>query len=169
MDLEDDHPSPEELESRPPTVEDLLDLCRQLNEKGADYMVIGGFAMRAAGYERATIDIDLLIDTSPENESKVFSALESLPDKAVSELKVGEVARYTVVRVADEIVVDLMKSAGGVQIEEALKDVVLMDVEGVTIPFASPRLLWRMKKNTHREKDASDLIFLQHLFEQDDR
>jgi hypothetical protein len=29
--------------------------------------VIGGFAIRAAGYDRRTMDIDLLIDLSPDN------------------------------------------------------------------------------------------------------
>jgi hypothetical protein len=35
---------------------------------------------------------------------------------------------------------------------------------GYTIPFASPRLLWRMKAVTHREKDAGDLVVLRHWF-----
>jgi hypothetical protein len=34
----------------------------------------------------------------------------------------------------------------------------------VPIPFASPRLLWRMKTVTHREKDAADLVFLRYWF-----
>ena len=38
------------------------------------------------------------------------------------------------------------------------------DVEGVAIPFASPRLLWRMKAITYREKDVGDLVFLRHWF-----
>jgi hypothetical protein len=32
------------------------------------------------------------------------------------------------------------------------------------LPFASPRLLWRMKVVTHREKDAADLVFLRYWF-----
>jgi len=32
------------------------------------------------------------------------------------------------------------------------------------IPFASPRLLWRMKTVTHREKDDGDLVFLRYWF-----
>jgi len=35
-----------------------------------------------------------------------------------------------------------------------------------SIPFASPRLLWRMKAVTHREKDAADLVFLRYWFAQ---
>ena len=47
---------------------------------------------------------------------------------------------------------------------EAVSDVIVHDVGGVPIPFASPRLLWRMKVVTHREKDAADLVFLRYWF-----
>ena len=154
----------EGLEPRTPAVEDLVDLCRILNELGALYVVVGGFAVRGAGYIRETMDIDLIMDASLENEAKVYRALESLPDQAVKELQPGEVEKYTVVRVADEIVVDLMKSAGGIDYQEASKEIVVRNVGGVPIPFASPRLLWRMKAVTHRAKDAPDLVFLREYF-----
>jgi hypothetical protein len=162
MDVENVDENP--LESREPSVEDLLNLCRELNDQGARYMVIGGFAIAAAGYPRMTGDVDLLMDTSPENEARVYKALEILPDKAVRELKPGEVSQYNVVRVADEIVVDLMMSAGGIRYEEAAGDVVIRTVQGVPIPFASPRLLWRMKFPLRREKDLGDLDFLSEYF-----
>ncbi len=151
-------------ESRQPSVEDLLELCREMNRQGAKYLIVGGFAIRGAGYLRETGDLDVIIETSPENEARVFQSLEILPDKAVLHLQPGEVEKYTVVRVADEIVVDLMKSASGIDYAEASKDVVIREVQGVPIPFASPRLLWRMKKSTHREKDRADLAFLRQQY-----
>ena len=153
-----------ELTSREPTVEDLRDLCRELNRRGAKYVVIGGFAIRAANYNRRTMDVDLMVASDLENEAKVFSALSTLPDNAVRELQPGELQQYNVIRVGDEILVDLMVSAGGINYSEAAKDVVVHEVDGVPIPFASPRLLWRMKVVTPREKDAGDLVFLRHWF-----
>ena len=161
--MADDHP-PEELESREPTVEDLRDLCRELNQRGAKYLVIGGFAMRAANYNRTTMDVDLMVAADLENEAKVFSPLATLPDNAVRELQPGELQKHNIVRVGDEILVDLLRSAGGINYAEAAKDVVVREVDGVPIPFASPRLLWRMKVVTHREKDTDDLLFLREWF-----
>lgn len=161
--MADDLPS-NELESREPTVEDLRDLCRELNQRCARYIVIGGFAMRAANYNRGTMDVDLIVAADLENEAKVFSALSTLPDNAVRDLQPGELQKYNVIRVGDEILVDLMRSAGGIEYDEAAKDVVVRELDGVPIPFASPRLLWRMKAVTHREKDAGDLIFLRQWF-----
>jgi hypothetical protein len=154
----------QELTSRAPTQEDFVKLCARLNELGASYIVIGGFAIITAGYPRSTMDIDFVIDTSLENEALVYQALESLPDQAVKELKPGEVAQYSVVRIGDEIVVDLMASACGIDYAEAIQDSIIRVVDGVPIPFASPRLLWRMKEKTYREKDAPDLLFLRQQY-----
>jgi hypothetical protein len=163
MAMADDRPS-NELAPREPTVEDLRDLCRELNQRSARYVIVGGFALRAANYNRRTMDIDLVVAADVENEAKVFSALATLPDNAVRELQPGELQQYNVIRIGDEIVVDLMRSAGGIEYAEAAKDVVVREVDGVPIPFASPRLLWRMKAGTHREKDAPDLVFLRQWF-----
>ena len=163
--MENDHPSPQELEPREPRVQDLVELCRELNRLGAKYVVIGGFAMRAIGYVRQTMDIDLMIASDLDNESRIYKALSKLPDNAVKELQPGELARYNVIRVADEVVVDLMVSAGGVDYQQAAKEIIWREVEEVPIPFASPQLLWRMKAITHREKDTSDLLFLRQWFE----
>jgi hypothetical protein len=164
--MADDRPSTPELEPREPTVEDLRDLCRELNQRQARYVVVGGFAVLAAGYNRRTMNVDLVVAVDSDNESRVFSALSTLPDNAVREVQPGELQQYNVIRVADEILVDLMRSAGGIEFEEAAKDVVVLEVQGVPIPFASPRLLWRMKVGTHREKDAADLVFLRHWFDE---
>ena len=139
-------------------------MCHELNRRGAKYVVVGGFALRAANYNRRTMDLDLIVATDPENEAKVFAALSTLPDNAVREIEPGELQHYSVIRIGDEIVVDLMRSAGGIDYDEAAKDVVVRELDGVPIPFASPRLLWRMKAVTHREKDAGDLVFLRHWF-----
>lgn len=159
-------PDPKELEPRPPLEADLVALCRELNQRGARYIVVGGFAVITAGLPRVTGDIDLMVAVDRENEAKVFSALSTLPDNAVRELQPGELRQYNVIRVADEILVDLMRSAGGIEYEEASKNVVVREIQGVPIPFASPRLLWRMKVVTHREKDAGDLAFLRYWFKE---
>ena len=134
MDDENAHPpgeiGPAQLEPRPPGEDDLVRLCKSLNELGARYVVIGGFAIILAGFPRTTGDIDLLVDTTPENEALFYRALEVLPDHAVRELQPGELTKYSVVRVADEIVVDLMKSACGIEYLEASKDIVIRELQG---------------------------------------
>ncbi len=60
MAMENDHSPAPELEPCEPTVEDLAGLCRELNRLEARYVIIGGFAIRAAGFVRQTMDIELI-------------------------------------------------------------------------------------------------------------
>ena len=153
--MENELPNP----GRTPRQDDLVALCRALNACGARYLVVGGFAIIHHGYLRATDDIDLLVDGALANQARVKKGLESLPDKAILELGDDDIRDYTVVRVADEILVDLMISACGIEYEEASKSIESAQVQGVSIPFANPQLLLRMKQ-THRAKDAEDRVFL---------
>ncbi|HEV2318820.1 MAG TPA: hypothetical protein VGV18_03665 [Verrucomicrobiae bacterium] len=110
------------------------------------------------------MDIDLVVATDIENEARVFSALSTLPDNAVGQLQPGELQKYNVIRVGDETVVNLMGTASGIDYAGAVMDIVTRETDGGPIPFASPRVLWRMKAKTHREKSAADLLFLKHWF-----
>ncbi len=100
--------------SRAPEFEDLISLCRKLNEASVAYVLIGGFAMILQGSVRTTKDIDLLVDPIASNIQKLKKALSTLPDNAVAEIADSDVEKYEVVRVADEIVVDLMAKACGI-------------------------------------------------------
>ena len=155
------------LEPRLPTLDDLLFLCRSLNEAGAKYIVIGGWAVIQHGFERTTSDIDLLVESSPENFKKIKAAMLKLPDGAIRELEPDDLDKFIVVRVGDEFVIDLMKRSCGIEYAEASRDIELIRVQDVDIPFPNTKLLWRTKQ-THREKDALDRAFLEVLLKQQD-
>ncbi len=156
------HPPEESLESREcrqPTLEDIVFLSRELTARNAKFVIVGGFAVIEAGYARQTMDIDLLIETGEENERAVLASVGKFPDGAAREITPGEVGKYVVVRIADEVMIDLMASACGVTYADAIQDAVWRELDGVRIPFASKSALWKMKQ-THREKDIPDRIFL---------
>ncbi len=154
--------APDRGESRAPQLQDVLDLCAALNREGARYVLIGGFAVILHGFIRSTKDVDLLVDPSEENIRAVKRAMATLPDNAASLLSDDEVLQYQVVRVADEIVVDLLASACGVTYPEAaVSSIEIFKVHDVEIPVASKQILIRMK-NTIRESDVLDVRFL-HL------
>ena len=150
----------EKAPPRSPQQNDLTKLCAALNAANARYIVVGGMAIIQQGFLRATEDIDLLLERSRANQRKVLKALEILPDKSVKELAETDLDEYLVVRVADEIVVDLMLSACGVTYDEVVDDMEIKVIEGVSIPFASASMLLKMKQ-TYRDKDIPDRIFLE--------
>jgi len=125
-------------------------------------MVVGGFAVNHHGLARGTMDIDLLVDSSAENQSRVKKSLEVLPDKAVLEIADDDLNDFVVIRVGDEVMVDLMAAACGVTYEDAVRDVEIATIDGVQIPFVSAPTLLRMKQ-TYRSKDEIDRLYLQRL------
>lgn len=158
----DGEPEPERKITRVPTDADLVSLARELNRLGVAYVVVGGFAINRLGFVRATEDIDLLIARDLANQTLVKLALEILPDRAIRELGDEDIAQWVVVRVNDDITIDLMTEACGIGYEDAAGGIETEEIEGVRIPFAGAQLMLKMKQSP-REKDVVDRNFLQKL------
>jgi len=149
-------------EVRPPTLADLRRIGRALEEAGARYVLIGGFAVICHGGERTTKDIDLLVDPRPENVERLKRALSVLEDDAAREIAAQDLETYTVVRVADEVMVDLLAAACGVTWTEARPRALEYDLEGQSILVADRATLIRTKQ-TQRPSDAADRAWLESL------
>ena len=148
--------------SRIPTIEDLVTLCRNLNKCQVKYVIIGGFAVIRCGYIRATGDIDILVENSPENINRIRQALSYLPEGEAYKIEDSDLDQYRVVRVSGEITVDLLGKACGV-IYSSAKDYIQKDeIDGVEIPYLKPELLIETKMGI-RPKDIQDRKFLQKL------
>jgi len=158
----DSQSEPEREVTRVPTDADLVSLAREFNRLGVAYVVVGGFAINRLGFVRATEDIDLLIARDLANQALVKRALEILPDRAIRELGGEDIAQWVVVRVNDDITVDLMIEACGVRFEDADGGIETEVIDGVAVPFAGAELMLKMKQSP-REKDAADRGFLQQL------
>lgn len=148
--------------TRPPDEEDLVRLARELNRLGVRYIVIGGLAINRLGSSRATEDIDLLIARDLANQRLVKQALEILPNKSIRELGDEDIAAWVVVRVSDDILVDLMTEACGVTYEQAATGIEMEVLQNEPIPFAGPELMLLLKRS-FREKDQLDRSFIQHV------
>jgi hypothetical protein len=125
-------------------------------------VVVGGFAINRLGFVRATEDIDLLIARDLANQTLVKRALEILPDRAIRELGDEDLAQWVVVRVNDDITIDLMTETCGLRYEDAVGGIETEEIEGVRIPVAGAQLMLKMKQSP-REKDVVDRNLLQQL------
>lgn len=146
--------------ARAPDPEDLIRICRSLNDAGARYVLIGGFAVIAHGAARFTKDIDLLVDDAPANVALVKRGLSVLADNAAADVVDTDVRDHVVVRVVDEVVIDLMGRACGLSYADVAADVEQRQLDGVLVPVASPATLIRTKQ-TYRPQDSIDRAFLE--------
>ena len=150
----------EEKYSRPATFNDLKLLVKSLNENNVDYLLIGGYALFAHGYQRATTDIDIVVRPSRQEGEKIKRALMVLPDKVASELDLSWFEEGETIRVADEIVVDLMFGACGETFDTLKQYAQTLDLDGIPLQTISLQGLL-LTKQTVREKDISDRMILE--------
>jgi predicted nucleotidyltransferase len=140
----------EEIEEycRPALLEDLKSLVRSLNQQGVEYLLIGGYALFAHGYHRATTDIDILVPATQESGEKVKAALMVLPDQAAKDLEPDWFTEGENIRIADAFLVDVMQYS------------VTVDLEGIPVRTVNLEGLLRTKQ-TMRDKDVSDRHILE--------
>ena len=154
-----------ERAARPATAQDLKRLLKSMRDEGADYLLIGGYALFALGYQRATTDIDLLLPRSAATGARVKRALMVLPDQVAKNLDPAWFEEDETIRVADEIVVDLMFNACGETYESLLQHAVTIELDGV--PVRTLDLVGLLKtKQSARDKDRLDRVALERALEE---
>lgn len=151
--------------TRPASVDDLKLLLRALNDHGVDYLLIGGYALYALGYQRGTTDIDVVLRPTREQGERVKQALLLLPDKVSEELMPEWFTEGETIRVADAFVVDLMFSACGETYESLLPYAVTIDFENIPVRTLNLEGLLRTKQ-TSRDKDKLDRVILERALEE---
>ncbi len=144
------------------TFSPLLKVCRLLNQAGARYLIIGGQACILHGLVRTTEDVDILIPVDEENGLRVIEGLSALADGAAKELKPRDFIENVVVKIADEVEVDVSTHAWKVTFDEASPLACNVEIDGVAIPFLGLDSLIASKE-TYREQDVADLQRLLEL------
>jgi hypothetical protein len=86
-------------------------VCSLLNQAGAKYLVAGAYAMILNSIIRATEDVHILIEDSVENFRRVIEGLSNLADGVARELKPEDFAENVVIKIADEVEVDVSTKA----------------------------------------------------------
>lgn len=140
----------------------LVRVCRLLNEAGARYLIIGGQACILHGLVRTTEDVGLLVEATEENCQRVITALSQLADGAARELTAKDILENVVVKIADEVEVDVSTHAWKVGYTEAVPNALNKQVGDVTIPFLGLDDLIA-SKDTYRDNDAWDRVRLLEL------
>ncbi|HKO58578.1 MAG TPA: nucleotidyl transferase AbiEii/AbiGii toxin family protein [Thermoanaerobaculia bacterium] len=146
----------------------LIALTAALNREEAEYILFGGAAVNLHGLRRMTEDFDFFVNPSPENVRRIKRALRSLwDDPALEEIQdddmVGDYPNFSYAPPGEGFGLDFVSRLGEVFRYEDLEAEV-HDVEGVAIRIATPRTLYRMKRNTVRPMDRHDAERLREKF-----
>ncbi|MFA6079376.1 MAG: hypothetical protein WC779_06505 [Candidatus Omnitrophota bacterium] len=153
------------------------EVFRRFQKERIDYMIVGGIATNLLGALRATADLDIVIDTTRENMTRVDTVMKALGYrlkqpidikklderalkglmktkhlKAISYHNINEPMKEV------DIVVD-----SPVSFERAKKRMVKMTVGGLNLPVISIDDLIRMKVKAARSVDKYDVAELRKI------
>ena len=143
--------------------EDFRDILELLLEQGAAFVVVGAHALAVHGAARATGDIDLFVQPTPENAAKVCAALRAfgapLALHGVSEADFATPGVIYQLGLPPRRI-DILTQIDGVTFEQAWQGRVGHVVDGLQVPFLGRAELQQNKLAAGRPKDLADLALL---------
>jgi hypothetical protein len=142
----------------------LLKLFARFQDEGVEYVLIGGQAVRLNGFVRATEDIDVLLRATRGNGEKVKRAMSFLVSSAELDPGWFEPTGEEIenIRVADELIVDLLFAANGETYETVQPFIREVVIESTRIRVLNIDGLLRTKTD-YREKDVLDKQVLNRI------
>lgn len=140
--------------------EDFLDLLQSLLTANARFVVVGAHALAVHGVPRATGDLDVWVEPSNENASRVWTALMAfgapVTSLDITDATLAEVDVVVQIGVPPRRI-DLLTSVSGLDFATAWDTRLTSTVAHLAVPFLSREALIANKRATGRLKDLADL------------
>jgi hypothetical protein len=143
---------------------DLIDLLTELKSSGAEYLVVGGWAVGVHAEPRYTKDLDLLIGPSDENLGRVVAALEryGAPPGLIAHVRMMTLDEFVFFGVPPARV-DLLRSIPGVDFARAWPRRTTVVWQGIDVYVIGLDDLVEAKRAAGRPKDWDDLRLLERF------
>ena len=141
---------------------DFKDMLSALSEAEVEFLLVGAYALAAHGFPRATGDLDLWVQPTPENAKRVWTALNAF-GAPLSKLNIDDFLTPDIVYqigVAPRRI-DILTSISGVTFEEAWTNRITLKIDGLNVPVIGRNELLINKRATGRTKDLADVESLE--------
>ncbi|MBL8487968.1 MAG: hypothetical protein JNK22_12845 [Rhodocyclaceae bacterium] len=156
----------------------MFDLIDLLSSNKVDYVLVGGLAVALHGYQRVTMDVDVVLAMDEANIDRFIAAAEAAGLRPTAPVPIGALRQPALIdqwyrekgmlafslRSADAVatVIDVLVKPK-VPYSDLRRDAVNIDVGPHRIPVASVDHLMEMKMGTGRGQDAVDIEALRKL------
>jgi hypothetical protein len=148
---------------------ELKRILAAFEKESVRYVLVGSMAMAAQGLVRATRDVDFFVSPDPENVDRLRRALKALfeDDPSIDQISAADLGGdYPAVQYTPphgHYSMDILSRLGtAFRYEDPESEIVT--IEGVSARVATPRMLYRMKKDTVRPQDRMDAATIRDRF-----
>ena len=153
------------------TIDEAREILATLVGEGVEFVLIGSMAMAVQGLPRATHDMDFFVSPARENIEKLKRALKALyNDPNVDEIDPAELAGdYPAVEYVPphaRYSMDILTRLGeAFCYEDLVAGSEVVRLGDLPVRVATPRMLYRMKKDTVRPQDHADAARIRAAFD----
>jgi predicted nucleotidyltransferase len=144
--------------------EDFRDFILALNAQKVKYILVGGYSVILHGYSRTTGDMDIWVDRTAENYSRIFLAFRQfgMPVFDMTEDNFLNHPTWDVFTFGTPpVAIDLMVNVKGMDFDTCFSNSVQFEDDDLKIRTIRKEDLIMAKKSTGRPKDLDDLNNIQ--------
>lgn len=138
----------------------LRDVFASFQNHQVKYVIIGGIAAVLHGVPRATFDLDILIEATDENATRLLEALLEARLGTAALTTTEEVLANEITIFQDRVRIDVQTSTPGLDFEQAWANRETMTYQEQTFYVVSKQDLIASKRAAGREIDLEDVKLL---------
>lgn len=139
----------------------LRDVFASFQRREVKYVVIGGIAAVLYGVPRATFNLDILIETTPDNAQRLVDALLEAGLGTASLVSATELLTNEITIFKDRVRIDVQTSTPGLRFGSAWRSRETMEYQGQPFQVVSRDDLIASKRAAGREIDLQDVRLLE--------
>ena len=146
--------------------QDFKEFLKLLKEKRVKYLIVGGQAVNYYSRGKLTEDLDIWIESTPENAENIFVVLDKFGTGNLDVDVRDFIQQDKVVQLGyPPMRIDIMTSIEGLDFEKAYMNRSNGNLFGLrNQPYISFNDLIKNKKSTGRPKDKFDILWLKKYF-----
>ena len=139
----------------------LKDVFSSFQKNEVKYLVIGEIASVLYGVPRATFDLDILIQPTPENAQHLLDALSESKFGTASMISADQLLAHEITIFKDYVRIDVQTSTPGIEFDEAWERRETMSTQGQDFYVASKKDLISSKRAAGKPVDLEDIRLLE--------
>ena len=139
--------------------QDYKDMLQFLQKYDVDYILVGAYALAAHGYPRSTLDMDIWVNPTESNSSKIYKALAAFgtPLHEIEENTFEKRGIIFQIGVAPCRIDFITEISGNIEFMYAKERAEKIEIEGIRLMTLSVEDLIKNKEATGRSKDVEDV------------
>jgi len=138
----------------------LQDVFASFQKHNVKYVIIGGIAAVLHGVPRATFDLDILIEATPDNAQRLLDALLEARLGTALLTSAEELLAHEITVFKDRVRIDVQTATPGLRFEDAWRNRETMEYRGQTFYVVSRDDLIASKLGAGRQIDLEDVRLL---------